>query len=129
MSRQLAAALILALAACSDPPPPPTPAAPVAQPAAPAPAAPAAQPEKAVETAKPQPKPDPNAELAARVKRALEGEAKVQAAAIDVTASDGKVTLWGTASSPGERARAARAAAAVEGVKSVENRIAVVRGS
>jgi len=33
-------------------------------------------------------------------KRALEGEAKIQAAAIDVTAADGKVTLWGTA---GER--------------------------
>ena len=125
MSRQLASALILALAACSDPPPPPTPAAPVAQPAP----APAAQPEKAVETAKPEPKPDPNTELAARVKRALEGEGKVQAAAIDVTAADGKVTLWGTASSPGERSRAAQVAGAVEGVKSVENKIAVVRGS
>jgi len=123
---RLAAILLLALAACSDPPPPvtPTPPAPVVQPEAPA-----AQPEKAVETAKPEPKPDPNAELAARVKRALEGEAKVQAAAIDVTAAEGKVTLWGTAASDGERSRAAKVAGAVEGVKSVENKIAVVRGS
>ena len=122
------AIVLVALAACSDPPPPvtPTPPAPVAQPA---PAAPAAQPEKAVETAKPEPKPDPNTELAARVKRALEGEAKVQAAAIDVTAAEGKVTLWGTASTAGERSRAAQVAGAVEGVKSVENKIAVVRGS
>lgn len=120
---RLAPILLVALAACSDPPPP---AAPVAQPA---PAAPAAEPEKAVETAKPEPKPDPNAELAARVKRALEGEGKVQAAAIDVTASEGKVTLWGTASSDGERSRAAQVAGAVEGVKAVENKIAVVRGS
>jgi hyperosmotically inducible protein len=115
--------VLLALAACSEPPPPPTPAAPVSQPAP----APAAQP--AVETAKPAPEPDPNEELAARVKRALEGEAKVQAAAIDVTASDGTVTLWGTAASAGERSRAAQVAGAVEGVKAVENKIAVVRGS
>jgi hyperosmotically inducible protein len=120
-----AAAVLLALAACSDDPAPPPPApaappAPVAQPAPPA-------EKKSVEAA--APKPDPNAELAARVKRALEGEAKVQAAAIDVTAADGKVTLWGTTPTAGERSRAAQVAGQVEGVKSVENKIAVVRGS
>ena len=47
----------------------------------------------------------------------------------DVTAADGKVTLWGTAGSAGERSRAAQVAGKVEGVKSVENKIAVVRGS
>jgi hypothetical protein len=125
MPRLLAAALLLALSACSDPPPPPSPPAPVAQPAP----APAVQPEKAAEAAKPEPKPDANTELAARVRRALEGEAKVQAAAIDVTASDGKVTLWGTTATAGERSRAAQVAGKVEGVKSVENKIAVVRGS
>jgi hyperosmotically inducible periplasmic protein len=125
MPRLFAAIVLFALAACSDPPPPPptatpTPPAPVAQPAPP-------EEKKAAEAA--APKPDPNAELAGRVKRALEGEAKVQAAAIDVTASDGKVTLWGTASSEGERSRAAQVAGAVGGVKSVENKISVVRGS
>ena len=75
------------------------------------------------------PKPDLNKELAQRVKRALENEAKIQAAGIDVTASDGAVTLWGTAGSEAERRRAAQAAAKVEGVKSVDNRIAVAAGS
>jgi hypothetical protein len=125
MPRLFPAILLFALAACSDPPPPappatPTPSAPVAQPA---------PPEEKKAAAAEAPKPDPNAELAGRVKRALEGEAKVQAGAIDVTAADGKVTLWGTASSDGERSRAAQVAGAVEGVKSVENKIAVVRGS
>ena len=71
----------------------------------------------------------PNIALAARVKRALESEAKILAAGIDVTAEDGAVTLWGTAASAGERARAAKLASNVDGVKSVENRIAVVKGS
>jgi osmotically-inducible protein OsmY len=89
---------------------------------------------KAPEAPKPEPKaeepkPDPNKELAARVKRALEGEAKIQAAAIDVTAVDGKVTLWGTAATDAERNRAARVAAKIEGVTSVENKLAVVKGS
>lgn len=121
-----AAVLILALAACSEPAPPP----PVAKPSTETPKPPPVE-AKAPEApqASQTPKPDPNAELAARVKQALEGEAKVQAAAIDVTAADGKVTLWGTAGSAGERSRAAQVAGKVEGVKSVENKIAVVRGS
>lgn len=122
----LAIALMLALAACSEPAPPP----PVAKPSAEAPKPP---PVEAKVPEAPQAsqasRPDPNAELAARVKQALEGEAKVQAAAIDVTAADGRVTLWGTAGSASERARAAQVAGKVGGVKSVENRIAVVRGS
>src|SRR6266850_2234756 len=75
------------------------------------------------------PKLDPNEVLAARVKQALEKRERILAAAIDVTAVDGTVTLWGTAASAAERSRAARLASSVEGVKSVENRIAVVKGS
>lgn len=75
------------------------------------------------------PKEDPNLELAARVKKALEGETKIHAAGIDVTAADGAITLWGTTASADEKARAAKLATGVEGVKSVENRIAVVKGS
>jgi len=118
----------LALAACSDEPPP-KPAAKPAPPAAEAPkpvAAPAPTPITKVPEA---PKPDPNKELAERVKRALEGEAKIQAAGIDVTASSGTVTLWGTAATAAERERAARVAGKIDGVKSVENKIAVVKGS
>jgi hyperosmotically inducible periplasmic protein len=76
-----------------------------------------------------EPKPDPNKELAQRVKRALESDRKIPAAAIDVTAADGKVTLWGTAASAAERSLAAQAAAKVDGVKGVDNQIKVVKGS
>jgi hyperosmotically inducible periplasmic protein len=126
MIRILAAALILALAACGDSAPPPKPAA---QPASPPPqaAAPAA---KAPEAKAPEaPKPDPNKELARRVKQALEGDGKVQAAAIDVTANEGRVSLWGTAATAGERSRAGQIAGKVEGVASVDNQIKVVKGS
>jgi osmotically-inducible protein OsmY len=75
------------------------------------------------------PKPDPNKELEARVKRALEGEAKIQAAGIDVTAKEGRVTLWGTAATAAERRRAEGVAKKVEGVSTVDNQIKVVKGS
>ncbi len=126
MRKTLAALMILGLAACGDEAPKPAakpvPEAPVAKPAPPPTPAPEAKAPEA-------PKPDPNKELAAAVKRALEGEAKIHAQGIDVTASDGKITLWGTAATTAERARAAKTAAAVEGVKSVENKLAVVKGS
>jgi hyperosmotically inducible periplasmic protein len=127
MNRIFAVLIALGLAACDEAPKPaPKPAAPPSPPqaaATPAPVAP--KPE-----VKPEPpKPDPNKELAARVKRALEGEAKIQAAGIDVTAADGKVTLWGTAASAAERGRAASVARKVEGVSAVDNQIKVVKGS
>jgi hypothetical protein len=125
----LATALSLALAACGDSPPPKPaaqPATPPQQAPAPQAAAPAPKPEAKAPEA---PKPDPNKELAQRVKQALEGEAKIQAAAIDVTAKDGRVSLWGTAATAGERNRAGQVAAKVEGVASVDNQIKVVKGS
>jgi len=123
MTRILATALILGLAACGETPPPPKPAAPPPQAAAPAPKAPEAKAPEA-------PKPDPNKELAQRVKQALESDGKVQAGAIDVTAADGgRVSLWGTAPTAAERNRAAQIATKVEGVASVDNQIKVVKGS
>src|SRR5712691_5937120 len=102
MKKLIAAFLFVGAAACGDSPAPkpaPAPQA-VPQPITPAPApAPEAKAPEA-------PKPDPNKELAERVKKALEGAAKIQAAAIDVTAADGKVTLWGTAANAAERKRA-----------------------
>jgi hypothetical protein len=125
MRKLLIASLISGLAACGETPPPPKPAAPAAPP-----------PQAAIPvTPKPEakapeaPKPDPNKELATRVKRALEGEPKVQAAAIDVTAKDGRVSLWGTAATAGERNLAGQVARKVEGVASVDNQIKIVKGS
>jgi hyperosmotically inducible periplasmic protein len=118
------ALVVLALAGCGDPPPPPKPAAP------PAPLAAAPQAQAPEAKAPEAPKPDPNKELAARVKRALESERKIEGAAgIDVTAADGVITLWGTAATADQRGRAAQVAAKVGGVKSVENKLQVVKGS
>lgn len=125
MKRILTTAVILALTACGDSTPP---AKPAAQPAAPPQAA--APAPKAPETkAAEAPKPDPNKELARRVKQALEGDGKIQAAAVDVTAADGRVTLWGTSATAGERTRAGQIASKVEGVTSVDNQLKVVKGS
>jgi len=120
MKRTLAAVLVIGLAACGQEAPKP------AAKASPTPA-PAAQPPPPPQRKTPAAeKADPNKELAARVKRAIE-EGKLDG--IDVTASDGKVTLWGTTQNAAERNRAATLAAKVDGVKSVDNNLKVVKGS
>ena len=119
----------LVLAACSEPPPPPAPAKPKAEAPAPAPIA-AAAPEapKAPEAA--EPKADPNKSLASKVKQALEEPgAKLPSGAIDVTAADGKVTLWGALPSERDVRRAGEVAGKVDGVKTVDNQLKVVKGS
>jgi len=123
MKKILALGLALAMLACSEPPPPPKPQAKAPTPV-PVPVAP--KPE-----VKPEPpKPDPNKELAAKVKQALEApDAKLPSGAIDVTAADGKVSLWGAVASAGQRSRAAQIATKVDGVKSVDNQLKVVKGS
>jgi hyperosmotically inducible periplasmic protein len=123
MKTVLAIAATLALAACGDSAPPP---AKPAAPPAPQASAPAPKPEAKAPEA---PKPDPNKELAQRVKQALEADGKVQGAAIDVTAKEGRVSLWGTTPTAGERNRAAEIAAKVQGVAGVDNQIKVVKGS
>ncbi|HUG76156.1 MAG TPA: BON domain-containing protein [Burkholderiales bacterium] len=124
MKRVLAALVVLGLAACGEEAAKPVAVQPSPPPAEAAQSAPPLEPKMAE-----APRPDPNQELARRVKRALEGESKVQAAAIDVTAADGVVTLWGTAATDAESKRAAGVAAKVEGVKSVANKLAIVKGS
>ena len=118
----LAFALALALAACSEPPPPKPVAK--AQPPAPPPAPP--KPE-----VKPEPpKPDPNKELAAKVKQALDApDSKLPGGTIDVTAADGRVSLWGAVPTGAQRTRAAQIASKVDGVKGVDNQLKVVKGS
>jgi outer membrane biosynthesis protein TonB len=110
------------LGACSEPTPPPKP---VAQPVTPPAQVQAPEAPKAAEA----PKPDPNKDLAQRVKQAIDSDGKVQAGSIDVTAKDGRVSLWGTAPTAGERNRAGQIAAKIEGVASVDNQIKIVKGS
>lgn len=120
MMRILASALMLGLAACTQEEPPspavsPTPV--VAAPGLKAPEAPEA------------PTPDPGKALAARVKAALSDDPTLRAMGIDVTASNGVATLWGTVADSAKRRRAAEVAGSVEGVKSVDNKLAIVQGS
>jgi len=126
MKQMLALALVLGLAAaCSEPPPPPPKAVSKAV-DIPKPA-PKAEPAPAKPEA---PKPDPNKELAARVKQSLEApESKLPSGAIDVTAQDGKVTLWGAVPTNAIKSRAGQIASKVDGVSSVDNQLKIVKGS
>jgi hyperosmotically inducible protein len=68
-------------------------------------------------------------ELAGRVKSALVAERGLNAHGIDVVAKDGAVTLYGTAETRTRREMAEKIASRVDGVKSVDNKLAVVAGS
>lgn len=128
----LVGAVVLGVAACSDKPPPAPAAKPLPL---------AVQPEPKKEEMKmaeprpatvPSPAPAPaNADqvLAAKVKDALGADGSVNVYRIDVTAGNGVVTLYGTADTPEQRVKAERVAAGVAGVKSVENKLAIVAGS
>lgn len=100
-----------------------------------APARPAAEDKSAVAkspTAAGKPartgRPVGDAELAAKVKSAVLAE-PLSALLFNVNVANGVVTLSGTADSTETRDKAARAASGVEGVKSVNNKIAVISGS
>ena len=125
-----AGAIAFLLAGCGEEsPPPPKPQA--AAPAAPQPqqAQAAAAPAPASEPAQMEPKPDPDKTLAASVQHALRSALGSVADGIDVTASGGTVTLWGTVPETAKRRKAVRAAAGVKGVKSVKDNMAIVSGS
>jgi osmotically-inducible protein OsmY len=83
---------------------------------------------KAVEIPK-APKIDEDSALAARVKSALGADPVLKFLAIDAGASDGAVTLYGTADNRAHREMAARVASNVPGVKSVRNELVIVAGS
>jgi osmotically-inducible protein OsmY len=122
--------LALALTGCGQEPPPkpvvkavPVPAQPADQDAAKAEAA-----KRAAEAAVAA-RAAADKELAGRVKTALVAERSLNAHGIDVTAKDGAVTLYGTAETRVRRDMAEKIAARVDGVKSVENKLAIVAGS
>lgn len=82
---------------------------------------------KSVEPEKPTV--DENKVLAGKVKSALGADPALKLLAIDAGASDGVVTLYGTADNKKNRDKAARVAAGVAGVKSVKNELVIVAGS
>jgi len=124
-----ATALVVTLAACGKEEAPKTTVEPAA-------VQPGSSPETKpapIQVAAPEPAPppqvDPNAELAGKVKLALRATPGLEALAVDVVAADGAVTLFGTADSGDSIKKAATVASGVPGVKSVQNKMVVVRGS
>lgn len=67
--------------------------------------------------------------LATRVRAALMASPALNAVTIDVAASHGTVTLFGTTNTPTRRDLAGYIALKVEGVNSVRNRIVVISSS
>jgi hypothetical protein len=125
----LSAALLVGLAACGPEKPPkftsnspssPPSSAPAATPAPPPVAeAPRAAPDNG----------DKNKALVAKVKQALVAQKVENAHQIDVTAEDGKVTLFGAVNDNQDRATAERVASSVDGVTAVSNNLAIAAGS
>jgi osmotically-inducible protein OsmY len=70
-----------------------------------------------------------DAALAARVKAAIAAEPALRSLTVDVNAADGVITLFGTADTPANSHQAAMLALNVEGVRSVRNKMVIVRGS
>jgi len=122
-----AALLAFALSGCGQEPPP-KPAVKVV----PVPTPLAAQDAAKAEPAKPSAEAARAAAdkaLAGRVKAALTAERSLNAHGIDVVARNGTVTLYGTAETRMRRDMAETIAARVDGVKAVENKLAIVAGS
>jgi hyperosmotically inducible protein len=119
--------LAFALSGCGKEPPPQPMVKSVPVPALPAedPAAKAEAEKKAAQAARDS----ADKALAGRVKSALVAERSLNAHGIDVVAKDGAVTLYGTAETRMRREMAEKIASRVDGVKSVDNKLAVVAGS
>ncbi|MDH3286325.1 MAG: BON domain-containing protein [Betaproteobacteria bacterium] len=122
-STLLAGVLMLGLAACGDKPAPEPAAKPI-------PPVTQEEPKKdEMKMAEPQTPAGADANIAAKVKDALGADGGINVHRIDVNAESGIVTLYGTADTSDQRAKAAQIAAGVAGVKSVENKLAIVAGS
>src|SRR5688572_14780018 len=125
----MAGSLALLLAACGEDPKPAPPKPAAKAPAPAAPAAPAADAKAAPAKPAAEARAGADGALAARVKEALLAEKSLNAHGIEVDAKDGVVTLFGTVENKARREQAAKIAAAVEGARSVENKLVLVAGS
>jgi osmotically-inducible protein OsmY len=77
----------------------------------------------------PEVRPNADAELAARVKKALEEASSEIAQGIDVAAANGVVRLYGTVASRAARSAAEKIAASAAPGSAVENKLIVLKGS
>ena len=68
-----------------------------------------------------------DATIVTKINASLMADDRLKATKIDVKAQDGHVTLTGTAPDTGSQTRATTLAAAVTGVRSVDNRLVVAR--
>ena len=118
----LAGVLVLGLTACGDKPAPKPAAKPI-------PPVTQEEPKKDEMKMAANAKAEPDSDLAAKVKDALGANGGVNVHRIDISASDGVITLYGTADDDATREKAARISAGVAGVKSVKNKLAIVAGS
>jgi hypothetical protein len=121
----LAGVLVLGLAACGDKPAP----KPAVKPLPPVTQQPEPGKDEMKMTAPAIVKTDPDSELATKVKDALGADGGINVHRIDVAASKGVITLYGTADNATQREKAARISAEVGGVKAVVNKLAIVAGS
>ena len=127
----VASVLAFSVSACGEktaPQPAPKTVAPAVQPAPP-PAARQEAPRAPVMQPRPAAPANADEELVSKVKAALGGDGGINVHRIDVTAEKGVVTLYGTADTADQRARAENIAAGVIGVKAVKNKLAIVAGS
>lgn len=133
----LAAALALSLAACGQKQTPPvapattkieSAAAVAARQAQQAAAAAEQKKAEAVKKASDE-KAAADSALASKVKSKLAATPDLKYLGLDVNASDGNVTLFGTTDNEAQRRKAQKVAAGVAGVKSVKSALQIVRGS
>ena len=125
----LASVLVFGVAACGEKTASETAPKAVAPAAAPMPEARQEPAKTAVMEPPPAAPASPDEELASKVKAALGGDGGINVHRIDVTSDGGVVTLYGTADTADQRAKAENIAAGVNGVKAVQNKLAIVAGS
>lgn len=68
-------------------------------------------------------------ELSDKVRNALTSDRSMEIGGVEVAAADGVVTIYGTVDAPAEKNHAALVALGIDGVRSVVNRLVVIRGS
>ncbi len=129
-----AAALACILAACGERTPPQTgPGSGNSPMTAPPPVSQSPAPSPSEARSTPAASPSADRDLTIKVKQALQqpdgAPPVLSSGSVEVAASNGVVTLYGTVDAPSTKERAALVAMAVDGVRSVVNNLVVVAGS